>query len=98
VTSKSAYYTPDRTYYAGSRYYDTPPASGRVSHFWPMVGAFAAGTFLGTMLHPWGGDYAVAGGGYVHQPFSFMSFFLDILIIVLIIWGVSRLFRRFRHR
>jgi hypothetical protein len=40
------------------------------------------------MLHPWGGYYPAPGGGYVHQPFSFFSLILDLIIFVFILWLV----------
>jgi uncharacterized membrane protein len=63
-----------------------------------MAGAFAAGTLLGSMLHPWGGNYAVMGGGYVHQPFSMLSLLLDIVLLLVVIAVIRSLFRRSRSR
>jgi hypothetical protein len=82
-----------KTYYGGSTYSNSPPPSYRTSHFWPVVGAFAAGTMLGSMIHPWGGYYPQNGGGYVHQPFSFLTLFLDVIIILFIIWLLVFVFR-----
>lgn len=88
-----------RTYYGGGTYYNSLPAGQKQSSsIWPMVGAFAAGTFLGSMLHPSGGYYPTAGGGYVHQPFSFMGLILDLAIAALVIWLVVVIFRSLRGR
>lgn len=83
-----------RNYYGGSAYYNTVPNGYRASSFWPTVGAFAAGTFLGSMIHPWGGYYPSYGGGYVHQPFSFMSLLLDLIVMAFIIWLAVFIIRR----
>ncbi|MCZ8513055.1 hypothetical protein O9H85_11595 [Paenibacillus filicis] len=91
-------YSSGRSYYGGSTYSNTVPSGTKPSSFWPMAGAFAAGTFLGSMLHPMGGYYPAGGGGYVHQPFSFMPLLLDIIAILFIIWFVSLLFRSLRGR
>lgn len=87
-----------KSYYGGSTYYDTVPNGQKPSSFWPVVGAFAAGTFLGSMLHPMGGYYPATSGGFIHQPFSFMSLLLDIIVVILIIWLGSMLFRSLRGR
>jgi hypothetical protein len=87
-----------KTYYGGSTYSTSPPPGYRTSHFWPVVGAFAAGTMLGSMIHPWGGYYPQNGGGFVHQPFSFLSLFLDVIILLFIIWLLVFVFRLFVRR
>jgi hypothetical protein len=63
-----------------------------------MTGAFAAGTFMGSMLHPWGGYYPSNGGGYVRQPFSFLTFLVDLIILLLIISVIVAIVRAFRRR
>ncbi|MFC5451339.1 hypothetical protein [Paenibacillus aestuarii] len=90
--------TTGKTYYNKSTYQSSVPTGSRSSSMWPMVGAFAAGTFLGSMLHPWGGYYGNASMGYVHQPFSFFSMLLDIILLIAIIAIVMKVFRSFRRR
>jgi hypothetical protein len=87
-----------RTYYGGSTYYNNPPNGYRTSHFWPVVGAFAAGAMLGSMIHPWGGYYPMGGGGYVHQPFSFLTLIMDIVILLIVIWLIVMIIRLFTRR
>jgi hypothetical protein len=87
-----------KKYYGGSTYSSAPPAGYRTSHFWPVVGAFAAGTMLGSMIHPWGGYYQTDGGGYIHQPFSFLTIFMDIVILLIVIWLIITIVRLFTRR
>ncbi|MCZ8513771.1 hypothetical protein O9H85_15285 [Paenibacillus filicis] len=88
-----------RSYYGGSTYYNqVPPNVKPRSSFWPAVGAFAAGTFLGSMLHPMGGYYPAAGGGYVHQSFSFLSLLFDLALAAFVIWLIVVVFRSLRGR
>lgn len=86
-----------KSYYGGSTYTNAVPNGYRSSSIWPTVGAFAAGSFLGSMLHPWGGYYPAYGGGYVHQPFSMMSMLLDLVLLGFILWVVMRVVRSFRR-
>jgi hypothetical protein len=87
-----------KSYYGGSTYYNNVPNGHRANTFWPVVGAFAAGTMLGSMIHPWGGYFPQNGGGYVHQPFSFLSLFLDLIALALIIGLVVFVVRRIAGR
>lgn len=88
-----------RSYYGGSTYSEAVPnGKKKPSSFWPVAGAFAAGTFLGSMLHPQGGYFPAAGGGYVHQPFSIMPLLIDIGILIFVIWIGSLLFKSLRGR
>ncbi|UJF34208.1 hypothetical protein [Paenibacillus hexagrammi] len=87
-----------KTYYKNSTYITSIPSGKRVSSFWPVVGAFAAGSFLGSMLHPWGGYYPAYGGGYVHQSFSFFSLLLDVILILVVVGILMRIFGNRRRR
>lgn len=88
-----------RPYYNNNTYSSSVPAGSRVgSSIWPMAGAFAAGTFLGSMLHPWGGYYPTTGGGYVNQSFSFFSVILDIILFIAVIAIIMAVVRSFRRR
>jgi hypothetical protein len=87
-----------RAYFGGSTYYNAPPNGYRTSHFWPVVGAFAAGTMLGSMIHPWGGYYPMAGGGYVHQPFSLLTIIMDIVVLLIVIWLIVLVVSLFTRR
>lgn len=60
--------------------------------FWSHAAAFGAGTFFGTMFHPFGGYY------YGHSyGFSLLGFLLDLLIIFIIIRIIKGIFRRRRY-
>jgi hypothetical protein len=97
-SNKSNVSNSGRTYYGGSTYTNSPPVGYRTSHFWPVVGAFAAGSLLGSMIHPWGGYYPVEGGGYIHQPFSFLTIIMDIVILLIAIWLIVTIVRLFSRR
>jgi hypothetical protein len=97
-SNKSNVSNSSRTYYGGSTYTNSPPIGYRTSHFWPVVGAFAAGSLLGSMIHPWGGYYPLEGGGYVHQPFSFLTIIMDIVIFLIVIWLIVIVVRLFSRR
>jgi len=67
-----------------------PKSSGG---FWKGAALFGAGTFLGSMFHPFGGGgYGAYGGG-----FSLTGLLVDIFLIVGIIWFVKRIFTRRRY-
>lgn len=66
----------------------TPPRT--TGGFWKGAALFGAGTFIGSMLHPFG------GGGY-GGGFSFTSLLLDVLIIAAVIWFVKKIFTRKRR-
>jgi uncharacterized membrane protein len=50
------------------------------------------------MIHPWGGYYPLEGGGYVHQPFSFLTIIMDIVILLIVIWLIVMIVRLFSRR
>jgi hypothetical protein len=87
-----------RSYYGGSTYSNSPPSGYHISSFWPVAGAFAAGSMLGSMIHPWGGYYASEGGGYVHQSFSFLTTIMDIVIFLIVIWLIVTVIRLLTRR
>jgi hypothetical protein len=97
-SNKSNVSNSSRTYFGGSTYSNSPPIGYRTSHFWPVVGAFAAGSLLGSMIHPWGGYYPLEGGGYVHQPFSFLTIIMDIVFFLIVIWLIVTIVRFFTRR
>jgi hypothetical protein len=97
-SNKSNVSNSGRTYYGGSTYSSTPPVGYRTSHFWPVVGAFAAGSLLGSMIHPWGGYYPLESGGYVHQPLSLLTIIMDIVILLIVIWLIVYIVRLFTRR
>jgi hypothetical protein len=97
-SNKSNVSNSGKSYYGGSTYSSAPPVGYRTSHFWPVVGAFAAGSMLGSMIHPWGGYYPVEGGGYVHQPLSFLTIIMDIVILLIVIWLIVLVVRLFTRR
>ncbi|WP_162142526.1 hypothetical protein [Aneurinibacillus terranovensis] len=66
----------------------TNPAAGRTGGFWSHLGAFGAGTLLGSMFHPFGGY----GYGYYEGGISIFG----LLIWAVIIFGIYRFFRRAR--
>lgn len=63
--------------------------------------AFGAGTFLGSMLHPFGGGgyngESGTNGPYIGSGFSFAGLLVDILLIVLVIWIIKKLFFKKKH-
>lgn len=86
--------TPSYSNHSSYNNYNKPSRSGS---FWSHAAAFGAGTFLGSMFHPFGGHYYGPMGAPHSNGFSFLSLLVDILIIVLIIWGIKRLFTRRRY-
>lgn len=88
-TYRSGYKSPSSSV-SSSKYNGTQPS--KRSSFWSHAAAFGAGTFLGSMFHPFGG-YS-SGHSY---GFSMLGFLGDILIIVIIIWVIKKIFTRRRY-
>lgn len=89
-TYHSGYKSPSSSVSRSSSYKGTTISKG--SSFWSHAAAFGAGTFFGSMFHPFGGNY------YGHTyGFSMFGFLGDILAILIIIWIVKRIFRRRRY-
>lgn len=60
--------------------------------FWSHAAAFGAGTFIGSMFHPFGGHYF--GNSY---GFSFFGLLVDILILYIIYRVIKAIFSRRRY-
>lgn len=67
------------------------PFSKRNS-FWSHAAAFGAGSFIGSMFHPFG--YHYFGHSY---GFSLFGFLIDILIILIILRVIKGIFTRRRY-
>ncbi|TBL80729.1 hypothetical protein [Paenibacillus thalictri] len=87
--------TTQKAYNSSTSAYQGSKTGGSI---WPTIGAFAAGTFLGSMLHPWGGDYNDAAGGSAHQNFSFFALLIDLIVIGMIVCVGLYIFRRAKGR
>jgi hypothetical protein len=85
-----------RTYSGGSTYYNTVPSGTNIHVYDSGWNSFGVGMWYGSMMHPWGGYYAVPHGvGYVHQPFSWGMLILDIIILALFVWLIVWMIRRY---
>jgi len=71
--------------------YTRTQSSNRGS-FWSHAAAFGAGTFLGSMFHPFGGHYYGQSYG-----FSMFGVLIDILILFIIIRVIKGIFSRRRY-
>lgn len=74
-----------------SRSYTQNRSSSR-GGFWSHAAAFGAGTFLGSMFHPFGGHYYGQSYG-----FSMFGFLIDLLILFIIIKIIKSIFSRRRY-
>ncbi|MDQ0201212.1 hypothetical protein [Neobacillus ginsengisoli] len=69
----------------------------RTKSFWTHAAAFGAGTFLGSMFHPFGGHYYGPNGYNGANGFSFFGLLVDVLVIVIIIRVIKAIFTRRRY-
>ncbi|WP_155837197.1 hypothetical protein [Aneurinibacillus terranovensis] len=60
--------------------------------FWSHAAAFGAGTFIGSMLHPFGGGYGYGMGGF--HSFSLIGLLVDLIILWIVFKVIGRLFFR----
>jgi hypothetical protein len=70
----------------------TRTQSSKRGGFWSHAAAFGAGTFIGSMFHPFGGYY----GGHSYG-FSMFGVFIDLLIFLIIIRVIKGIFTRRRY-
>jgi len=87
-TYRSGYKSPSSNV-SRSTYKSTPT---KRSSFWSHAAAFGAGTFFGSMFHPFGGHYYGQSYG-----FSMFGLLFDILMILVIVWVIKKIFRRRRY-
>jgi hypothetical protein len=75
---------PTASYYRSS--------SSRGGSFWSHAAAFGAGTFFGSMFHPFGGLY------YGHSyGFSMFGFLFDLILILIVVRIIKGIFSRRRY-
>ncbi|NRD76800.1 hypothetical protein HPT25_04750 [Bacillus sp. BRMEA1] len=89
-TYHSGYKSASSNVSRSSSYTNTQPS--KRSSFWSHAAAFGAGTFVGSMFHPFGGHY------YGHSyGFSFFGFLVDLLILYIIYKVIKGIFFRRRY-
>jgi hypothetical protein len=89
-TYRSGYIAPSSNVSRTRSY--TQSRSSNKGSFWSHAAAFGAGTFIGSMFHPFGGHYYGQSYG-----FSMFGVLIDLLILFIIIRVIKAIFTRRRY-